>query len=106
MLFRSDIYNWLHTQDLAGLLELIVARKGDGEIHLYNVAGAPINGHELVATFQALVPEIDLQTLLEWTATPPPRHGTMDCSRIQQELGWQAHVPLQTGILEYLKVKP
>ena len=102
----TDIYNWLHTQDLARLLELIVARKGDGEIHLYNVAGAPINGHELVAAFQELNPEIDLQTLLEWTATPPPRHGAMDCSRIQQELTWQPHVPLQTSILEYLKVKP
>ncbi len=102
----TDIYNWLHTQDLARLLELIVAQAGDGELHLYNVAGASINGHELVAAFQAIVPEIDLQSLLEWTATPPPRHGTMDCTRIKQELSWQAHVPLQTGILEYLKVTP
>ncbi len=99
----SDIYNWLHTQDLAWLLELIMTRAGDGGIYLYNVAGASINGYELVAAFQTLVPEINLQSLLEWTATPPPRHGAMDCTRIQQELAWQAYVPLQTGILEYLK---
>jgi nucleoside-diphosphate-sugar epimerase len=100
----TDVYNWLHTKDLARLLESIVRRPSDGSVHLYNVAGAPSTGSELIAAFQAAAPEIDLQTLLEWTALPPPRHGALDCSRIQQELGWTPQVPLSTGILECLKV--
>ncbi len=101
----TDVYNWLHSKDLAALLERIVKRPSDGGVHLYNVAGAPSTGSELIAAFQAVAPQLDLQTLLEWTALPPPRHGALDCSRIRQELGWTPHVPLSTGILDYLKVK-
>jgi UDP-glucose 4-epimerase len=101
----TDVYNWLHTKDLARLLELIVKRPSDGGVHLYNVAGAPTTGSELIAAFQTATPNIDLQTLLEWTALPPPRHGALDCSSIRQELGWTPHVLLSTGILDYLKVK-
>jgi nucleoside-diphosphate-sugar epimerase len=99
----TDVYNWLHTKDLTDLLERIVSSPSDGGVHLYNVAGAPTTGSELIAAFQAITPEIDLQTLLKWTALPPPRHGALDCSRVRQELGWTPHVPLSTGILDYLK---
>ena len=103
----SDVYNWLHSKDLTALLETIVSRPNDGGVHLYNVAGAPTTGSQLIAAFQAAAPNTDLQALLEWTALPPPRHGAMDCSRIRQELGWTPQVPLSTGILDYLQgVKP
>jgi UDP-glucose 4-epimerase len=99
----TDVYNWLHTNDLARLLELIASRPNDGEVHLYNVAGSPVNGPELVAAFQAARPEINLNSLLEWHSNPPPRHGPLDSSKISRELGWQPAVPLSEGILDYLQ---
>jgi nucleoside-diphosphate-sugar epimerase len=100
----TDVYNWLHTHDLACLLELIAARPNDGEVYLYNVAGSPVNGPALVAAFQGARPDLDLNSLLEWHSNPPPRHGPLDCTKISRELAWQPTVPLSEGILDYLQL--
>ncbi len=99
----TDVYNWLHTHDLARLLELIASRPNDGETHLYNVAGPPANGPALVAAFRAAQPDVALNSLLEWHPNPSPRHGPLDSSKITRELGWKPIVPLWEGILDSLK---
>jgi nucleoside-diphosphate-sugar epimerase len=99
----TDVYNWLHTNDLARLLELIASSPNDGETHLYNVAGSPVNGPALVAAFQTIRPDLDLNNLIDWHPNPPPRHGPLDCTKITRELGWRPIVPLCEGILDSLK---
>lgn len=98
----SDIYNWLHTRDLAGLLETIIQHPADGEAHLYNVAGPSISVADLVTTFQKIKPEIDLSKLLEFNPNPPPRHGAIDSSRVTRELGFSPKTRLEEGLLDYL----
>jgi len=98
----DDVYNWLHTSDLAQLLQTIIAHPSDGETHLYNVAGQSVSVAELVQTFQKLKPEVDLSKLLEYNPNPPPRHGAIDSSRVAQELGFSPTVRLEDGLLDYL----
>lgn len=97
----GEVYNWLHTRDLARLLEIIASQPGDGEARLYNVAGPPVTGLELARAFAAIRPGFDLGRLA-WTPNPPPRHGALDASKIARELGFAPAVPLAEGLLDYL----
>lgn len=98
----DDVYNWLHTKDLACLLEAIIRHPADGAIRLYNVAGPSVSIADLVRTFQAIKPEIDLSRLLEFNPNPPPRHGAIDSSKMTRELGFSPMVKLEEGLLDYL----
>lgn len=102
----SDIHNWLHTQDMARLLSVIIEHPADGLTHLYNVAGPSVSVADLVSTFQTLKPEIDLERLLEYNPNPPPRHGAIDSSKVARELGFLPAVPLEEGLLDYLSSSP
>ncbi|MCS7068636.1 MAG: NAD(P)-dependent oxidoreductase [Meiothermus sp.] len=101
-----DVYNWLHTQDLARLLSLIIEQPADGKAHLYNVAGPSLLVADLVSTFQALKPEIDLGKLIEYNPHPPPRHGAIDSAKAKSELGFSPAVQLEDGLLDYLARPP
>lgn len=98
----DDVYNWLHTRDLARLLEVIIRHPADGQTRLYNVAGPSVWVADLVQTFQNLKPEIDLSRLLEFSPSPPPRHGAVDSSKVARELGFSPAVKLEEGLLDYL----
>lgn len=102
----NDIYNWLHTKDLARLLSVIIAHPADGLTRLYNVAGPSVSVADLVSTFQSLKPEIDLQRLLEYNPNSPPRHGAIDSSRIKRELGFSPDVSLEDSLNDYLVPSP
>lgn len=102
----DDVYNWLHTRDLARLLEVIIRHPADGETRLYNVAGPGVTVAELVQTFQSLEPEVDLGELLEYNPNPPPRHGAIDSSRVTRDLGFSPAVKLEEGLQDYLAPSP
>jgi hypothetical protein len=103
---QSDIYNWIHTRDLARLLQIIHSSPADGETHLYNITGPSISLVELVQVFQRLQPEVDFERLLECSPNPPPRHGAIDSSKAARELGFITTVPLKEGLLDYLIETP
>lgn len=98
----TDIYNWLHTKDLARLLMMMVSRPSDGQTRLFNVAGPSLSVADLVKTFQRIKPEIDLGKLLEFNPNPPPRHGAIDSSRVTRELGFSPIISLEDGLQDYL----
>lgn len=102
----SDIYNWLHTKDLARLLETIIQHPADSQTYLYNVAGPSISVADLVTAFQKVKPEINLRRLLEFNPNPPPRHGAIDSSKVTKELGFSPKVRLEEGLLDYLDKNP
>lgn len=101
-----DVYNWLHTKDLARLLSVIIKHPADSVTRLYNVAGPSISVADLVSTFQALKSEIDLEKLLEYSPNPPPQHGVIDSSKIKRELGFSPTVSLEDGLNDYLAPSP
>jgi UDP-glucose 4-epimerase len=98
----DTIYNWLHTRDLARLLEVIILHPADGQTRLYNVAGRSVSLAQLIGVFQRLRPEVDLGELLEFSSDPPPRHGAVDASRLARELGFSLSVGLEEGLQDYL----
>lgn len=102
----GDMYNWLHTKDLARLLQIITAQPSDGGTHLYNVAGPSLSLTGLVQTFQRLKPEIDISQLVEYSSNPPPRHGAIDSSNVARELGFTPTIPLEEGLLDYMDKTP
>ena len=102
----TDIYNWLHTKDLARLLMMIVSRLSEGQTHLFNVAGPSLSVADLVKTFQKIKPGIDLGKLLEFNPNPPPRHGVIDSSKITRELGFSPIIKLEDGLKDYFSPPP
>lgn len=100
----TDIYNWLHTKDLARLLEVITQHPADGATRLYNVAGPSVSVADLVATFQKIKPEIDLGKLLEFNPDSPLRHGAVDSSKLARELSFSPTVKLEEGLLDYFSL--
>lgn len=102
----TDIYNWLHTKDLARLLMMIISRPSDGQTYLFNVAGPSLSVADLVKTFQKIKPGIDLGKLLELNPNPPLRHGAIDSSRITRELGFSPIINLEDGLQDYLAESP
>jgi UDP-glucose 4-epimerase len=102
----GDMYNWLHSKDLARLLQIITAQPSDGGTGLYNVAGRGVSVKELVQAFQKLKPDIDFDRLVEYTSNPPPRHGAIDNSKAIRELGFTQTVSLEEGLLDYLTPSP
>jgi UDP-glucose 4-epimerase len=94
----EDVYNWLHTNDLARLLETICQRPADGLWHLYNVGGEAVTVATLLETFAAVAGR---EVAVQWD-TATPRHGALLSARVQQELGWQPRVQLEAGVKAYL----
>jgi UDP-glucose 4-epimerase len=94
----EDVYNWLHTSDLARLLENICQHPPDGLWRLYNVGGESVTVTKLLETFTAVAGR---EVSVQW-ATPTPRHGELLCAWVQQELGWQPRVRLEDGVKGYL----
>lgn len=101
----SDAYNFLHTGDLARLLEVVMQRPSDGSTHVYNVGGQTMTALEIVNTFGRVAGE-SLEPRVVWSAHPAPRHGAIDSSKLQRELGFVADTPLELGLLDYLNVAP
>ena len=101
----SDAYNFLHTGDLARLLGVIAQRPSDGGTHVYNVGGETATALEIVKVFERVTGE-SLQPRVAWHPSPAPRHGALDSSKLQRELGVTADIPLKTGLLDYLNVAP
>jgi nucleoside-diphosphate-sugar epimerase len=99
----NDAYNFLHTRDLARLLEWIVLRSPDGQTHLYNVAGPRYTALELLRVFDQLQPNARLEARVQWNPNPTPRHGALDPGKIESELGWRAEIPLPDGLLDYVE---
>ena len=97
----SDAYNFLHTGDLARLLEIIAQRQSDGGTHMYNVGGDTVTALEIVKGFERVTGE-SLEPRVVWHPNPAPRHGALDSSKLQRELGFVASTPLETGLLDYL----
>jgi nucleoside-diphosphate-sugar epimerase len=101
----DDAYNFLHTADLAQLLETIAQRPSDGGTHVYNVGGATTTALELVHAFERVTKQ-PLEPRVVWNANPAPRHGAIDSSKLKNELGFVADTPLETGLLDYLEAAP
>ncbi|MDX2007605.1 MAG: NAD(P)-dependent oxidoreductase [Meiothermus sp.] len=102
----ADVHNWLHTRDLARLLETIIRHPADGQTRLFNVAGPSVAVADLVQTFQKIRPALDLGRLLEFNPSPPPRHGAVDSSKLTLELNFSPAVPLEEGLEDYLSPSP
>lgn len=102
----EDVYNWLHTKDLARLLSVIIEHPADGSTRLYNIAGPSASVSHLLSTFQTLKPEIDLGKLIEYNPNPPPGHRVIDSSKVARELGFWPSIKLDEGLLDYLSSSP
>ena len=99
----NDAYNFLHTRDLARLLELIVLRSTDGQTRVYNVAGPRYTALELLRAFDQLQPDARLEARAQWNPNPASRHGALDSSKVTAELGWCAEIPLLDGLRDYIE---
>jgi nucleoside-diphosphate-sugar epimerase len=98
----GDAYNFLHTTDLARLLEVIAHTPSDGGTHVYNAGGDTATALEIVRAFERVTGE-PLEPRIIWHPNPAPRHGAITSSKLQRELGFVADVKLETGLLDYLK---
>ncbi len=95
---RSE-YNFLHTTDLARLLQIIAKRRGDKKTHLYNVGGTTISGFWILNSYQIVYGDMDKASI--WEANMPPRHGAIDSSKIKKELNFRPKISLEQGLLDY-----
>ncbi len=94
-----DEYNFLHTTDLARLLQMIAKRRGDKKTHLYNVGGTTIGGLWILNSYQIVYGDMNKASI--WEANMPPRHGAIDSSKIKKELGFRPKISLEQGLLDY-----
>jgi nucleoside-diphosphate-sugar epimerase len=101
----EDAYNFLHTSDLARLLEKISRRPGDGGTHVYNVGGETATALEIVRAFESATHQ-SLEPRVVWNPNPAPRHGAVSSSKLRHELGFEPRVSLETGVLDYLETAP
>jgi nucleoside-diphosphate-sugar epimerase len=101
----GDAYNFVHTDDLARLLEVIALHPGDGGTHVYNVGGKTATALEIVRAFER-VSGHSLEPRVVWNANPAPHHGAIDSSKLREELGFVADTLLETGLLDYLEAAP
>ena len=94
-----DEYNFLHTADLACLIQIIAKRRGDKKTHLYNVGGIAIGASWILNTYQIVYGDLNKASV--WNAYMPPRHGAIDSSKIKQELRFKPKILLEQGLLDY-----
>lgn len=97
---RDSSDNWLHTRDLARLLELILAQPAQPGAHLYNVAGPPVSHQVLLEAFGQRCPGQAAAQWLTWNPNPLPRHGAVDCRKVARDLNFTPAVPLLEGLAD------
>ena len=104
----ENVRDWLHVEDHARALELIVTRGSVGES--YNVGGRSERSNlEVVETICDLIDErLPLHSgrrrreLIEFV-TDRPGHDlryAIDCSKIERELGWRADRSFESGLAD------
>lgn len=100
----ENIRDWLHVEDHTRALDLIAAKGRIGET--YNVGGR--NERRNIDVVRAICAELDqlrpasapYDRLIEFV-TDRPGHDAryaIDATRLETELGWQAHYSFDTGI--------
>ena len=92
-----NVRDWIHVSDHCHALDLILQKGKDGEI--YNVGG----GCELenITVAKKILKELDRSDdLLHFVADRPAhdRRYALDCTKLQNELGWQAVYTFEAGL--------
>jgi len=102
----SNVRDWLHVNDHARALRLLVERGKPGE--KYNIGGnAERSNLEVVRSICAIMDELRPDNApheqLITFVTDRPGHDwryAIDCSKIEQELGWRPTCAFETGLRE------
>ncbi len=95
----QDQYNFLHTTDLARLIQIVANRRSDKKTHLYNVGGITISAWDILSAYQNVYGSLNKASV--WNAYMPPRHGAIDSSKIKKELKFRPKISLKQGLLDY-----
>jgi len=92
-----NVRDWIHVSDHCRALDLILQKGKDGEI--YNVGG----GCELenIAVAKRILQELGRSDDLLHFVTDRPAHDrrySLDCTKLQNELGWQTVSTVENGL--------
>jgi dTDP-glucose 4,6-dehydratase len=101
-----NIRDWLYVEDHCEALDLVLRKGKPGET--YNIGGSCEKTNiEIVETLCALLDELVPQSrqvphskLITFVKDRPghDRRYSVDCSRIERELGWRAKETFETGL--------
>ena len=98
----KNVRDWIHVSDHCRALDLILRKGRDGEI--YNVGGGcELENITVAKTILRALKKAD--DLLHFVADRPAhdRRYALDCTKLQQELGWEPLAVFEQGLLETIR---
>jgi len=94
--------DWLHVDDNCRGIWAVLERGREGEV--YNIGGADVlENLEVISRLLKLMGKPE--SLITSVADRPghDRRYALDCTKIEKELGWRPHIPLDNGLEQTVK---